>query len=78
MVGPTGRLLYGVVRLTCGVGSVDDGVLLLDVLDDAANQPLGTLRRRVDGYESKGPDRRHIGLVFRGDDVKLVWDYSKG
>jgi hypothetical protein len=57
-------VLYGLVKLTCGVGGVDDGVLLLDVLDDAADQPLSTLRRRVDGDESEGARRSHawIGL----------------
>jgi hypothetical protein len=30
---------------------VDDGVLVLDVLDNAADQPVGTLGCRVDGDE---------------------------
>lgn len=40
---------------------MDDGVLLLDVLDNPPDEPLGAFRRRVDGDKSEGTDRLLLG-----------------
>lgn len=44
---------------TVGVAGVDDSVLFLDVLDDAADQALSAVGCRVDGDELVGAGGSH-------------------
>jgi hypothetical protein len=51
-------------QLTCGIGGMDDGVPVLDVLNNAANQPLGTFGCGIDSNEPKGASRSHDGITI--------------
>lgn len=44
---------------TIGVASVDDGVFVLHIFDDAADQTLGAFGGVVDGDELVGTERGH-------------------
>lgn len=46
-------------KRTCCIGGVNDDVLVLDILDNAADQALGAIWRRVDRDKLEGTSGGH-------------------
>jgi hypothetical protein len=57
---------------TRGIGGVDNGVPVLHILNDAADQPLGAVGRRVDSHELEGAGGGHGGWSWSWNWITVV------